>query len=394
MTPSTYQEGELILLKRKRLPHLWKFRYRRYMTDGTSSYVSVPLGTINEFPKERDIMPKVQEMRAKINSEAKGIFFRDIAKRYENDIIPQKRPHTQTTDLANLRHLTVKFGERRMVDITPGELDLFVNSVTSQGRLSTGGKRIGVGTPLSKTTRKHIKALAHHVWRQAMLWGFLNPSVNPVEITRVTQGARAKPRGVIVSIALYGKLLTDPELVPVVKVMVQVAMITGMRVSEILGLRWEDVDFKNGLLFVRRSVVGKSSNETKNVSSERDVPMPDDLAAALKEWKKAEQVWGGWLFGSPITERPYHSTGLQSDHLKPAGERAGVHGLGWHSFRHTVGSMMKQKGATKEERKALMGHATDQMAEHYGAHDPALLAMTRRAQLKVVKMLKTGTESK
>jgi hypothetical protein len=95
------------------------------------------------------------------------------------------------------------------------------------------------------------------------------------------------------------------------------------------------------------------------------------------------QFGGGWVFGNAITERPYHETGLQQEHLKPAGERAGLTGLGW------------QKGATMEERKALLGHATNEMAQHYGLHDPALLKKTRKAQNKVAQMFKkTGTESR
>jgi hypothetical protein len=42
-----------------------------------------------------------------------------------------------------------------------------------------------------------------------------------------------------------------------------------------------------------------------------------------------------WMFASEITGRPYWRGSSSEDHLEPAGKRAGILGLGWHSFRHT-----------------------------------------------------------
>lgn len=384
MTPGSYQHGSLLRRKRNRLPDVWEFRYRRYMADGTSNYVREVLGDVKQYPTRKAVMGLVEEARERINAAPKGIFFHEVTKRYKDEILPKLRPQTQTTNRGNVGYLEKAFGARRIQDITPGELDVFFNSLMSSKF---------PGQALSKTTRQHVKALTHHIWRQAMLWGYVSPQVNPVEITRVTEGAGPRVRSSIVSAEAYAKLLQDPELPGMVKTMMQVAMITGLRVSEIAGLKWEDIDFKNLVIHVRRSAVGKNSNDTKNPYSADDAPMHKVLAKALQAWKRAEPVWGGWVFGSPITERPYHAVNLQRKFLRPAGDRVGISHLGWHAFRHTHSADLEVAGASDRIQQASMRHGDAAMTRHYGKHSPALMEKMREAQDRVVSILqkKTGT---
>lgn len=386
MTPSTYQEGQIILRKRKRQADVYELRYREYMADGTWSYKREALGTVKELPNKKALMAKVEEVRERINSAPKGIFFSDVARRYVTEHIEANlRPHAQTSAKANLRYLEAHFNTRRIADITPGEIDALVNSLKSQKNPAED---------LAKHTRQHIKALAHHVWRKAMLWGYLQAVVNPVSIARVVKGRRPKSRSsVTVTPKLYRKLCEDPELPALVKTMIEVAYFTGLRVSEILGLQWQDVDFPNLVIHVRRSAVGKHVDETKNPASDDDVPLHRDLAKALREWKAAEPVWGGWVFGSPLTKRPYHEMNLQQKHLRPAGERLGVKNLGWHNFRHTFSVDLETAGVSDRVQQKAMRHGDPAMTRHYGKDSPALLEKMRKAQNRVVSIRnkKTGT---
>jgi integrase len=58
-------------------------------------------------------------------------------------------------------------------------------------------------------------------------------------------------------------MIADPELSPHVRVMMIVAMLLGLRASELLGLRWEDIDIENGILNVRRSYVGRRHQDPR-----------------------------------------------------------------------------------------------------------------------------------
>ena len=379
----SYQNGSLVRRKRKNLPDLWEFRYRRYDTSDNSQNMRETLGDTLQYPTRASIMTEVQAVRDRINNERTCVYFRDLARKYEIEILPKLRPHTQATNKSNLRYLVDKFSTRRINDISAGEIDTWINSLCSKS----------TGKPLSRETRQHIKALAHKLWRQAMLWEYLKAGINPVSIARVTEGAKTKVRSVIISPEQYGKMLEDDILIPTVKIMIQVAMTTGMRASEILGLRWEDIDFGNGVIHVRRSVVGMHIDETKNPTSNDDVPMHITLANALKTWKRQEPCCGGWVFGSPITNRPYHASTLRHDHLRPAGQRVGFTNLGWHSFRHTHSANLEIVGASDRVQQASLRHADAAMTKHYGRHSPALMEKMRKAQDKVIQMLPTGTEA-
>lgn len=67
-------------------------------------------------------------------------------------------------------------------------------------------------------------------------------------------------------------------------------MCLGLRVSEILGLCWEDVDLENGTLQIRRSVVGGRVEPTETEASEDELPLHPQLVEVLQGWREAEPV--------------------------------------------------------------------------------------------------------
>lgn len=57
---------------------------------------------------------------------------------------------------------------------------------------------------------------------------------------------------------------------------------------------------------------------------------------------------------------------MQQDHLTPAGDRAGITGLGWHSFRHTYRTMLREAGQPMEVQQKLMRHTDIRTTMGYG----------------------------
>lgn len=104
-------------------------------------------------------------------------------------------------------------------------------------------------------------------------------------------------------------------------------------------------------------------------------------------------MWGGWVLGSPQTERPYHAATMLADHLKPAGKRAGCPSLGWHSFQHTFSVEMELAGASDRIQPRGMRHGDAAMTKHYGKHSAALFEGLRDTQSKIVKKLKAGIKT-
>jgi integrase len=145
--------------------------------------------------------------------------------------------------------------------------------------------------------------------------------------------------------------------------MVLLALTTGFRRNEILGLQWEWIDFGSsrvhlqGQLFWRR-VPNERRRQAAIVrckyDSEREVPLFSGLAARLGPRRRAT----GAVFVDPRTGAPWRETAPAARFLEDAYERAGLRRPGrmWHQLRHTYASVLAAGGVKRHEVEQLMGH--------------------------------------
>jgi integrase len=140
----------------------------------------------------------------------------------------------------------------------------------------------------------------------------------------------------------------DPRLLPLVRL----ALLTGMRQGELLGLRWNDVDLERGLASLPRTKSGHP----------RSVALSAPAVELLREL--AEHRVLGWpeVFANPRRwGRPtYPHTGF-----KRAVERAGLEDFRFHDLRHTFASYLLSAGATLPELAAALGHRSLAMVQRY-----------------------------
>lgn len=180
-------------------------------------------------------------------------------------------------------------------------------------------------------------------------------------------------------------LVPDPY-----RTMVIVAACTGLRVSEILALRWSQVDFKNLTLMVTHAVVNGRLKRVKTECSEDELPLDPDFAAFLCNWRdQCEPSLGDWVFPSHINGRCYHASPIQQDYLRPAAEKLGLFGVGWHTFRHTYRAWLDMTGAPIGVQQKLMRHAN--VGTTMDVYGNALMESKRSANSKIVQMALPGT---
>jgi integrase len=91
------------------------------------------------------------------------------------------------------------------------------------------------------------------------------------------------------------------ELREPIRTMVIIAMCTGLRISEILAVRWELINFQAGTMLVERAVVNSRIGRTKTETSKDEVPLDGDLAAILLEWQLKQGQLSGLVFPSSLT---------------------------------------------------------------------------------------------
>lgn len=149
------------------------------------------------------------------------------------------------------------------------------------------------------------------------------------------------------------------------------AAMTGLRQGELIALRWRDVDWKAGLVRVRRNYTRGRFGTPKTKRSSRSVPMPERVAAALKEHFKRSNFTGAddLVFAHPETGGPLDASKMRK-RFKDAIKAAGVRSIRFHDLRHTFGTRMAAAGAPLRTIQEWMGHRDYKTTEIYADYAP------------------------
>jgi integrase len=148
------------------------------------------------------------------------------------------------------------------------------------------------------------------------------------------------------------------------RIMIVMAIKTGLRQGELLALRWSDVDLVAGHLVVRQSVTRGIVTTPKNGKS-RKIPLAPSLLTALKSHR---HVRGKLVFcagdGRMLTKNECKRP------LWRACKRAGLRQIGWHVLRHTFASHLVMRGAPFKAVQEMLGHWSIEMTMRYAHLSP------------------------
>jgi integrase len=385
MKRTSYQSGTVIRKARKGGPDVWTFRY---MDNGVRR--SRRLGTVDNLKTKAAAERHAAKLLEEINDQVTCIKVSGLCDRYFVDEMPA-RESTSSAYRSYLKRFKAEWGDVRL-DVMAKDImaiEQWVNNFQTLGTADRDvkGQIVKGNAPrdASKKTKQHMKAFVHRMFECAIKWGYLSLQRNPIALIDVKGKAKRMRMLNLIKGEQWHRLTEDPDLAPHVRVMMFIAMLLGLRASEILGLRWEDIDLRRGTLSVCRSHVGKAVDDTKTEESTQELPIHEDLRHVLEAWSTEPSV-NGWLFGNLITGRPYWRDSLQSDHLVPAGKKVGIPNLGWHDFRHTYRAMIRDLKISLEEQRTLMRHEDIKTTLGYGGKTPA--EVSRPANAKVVEMLR------
>ena len=216
-------------------------------------------------------------------------------------------------------------------------------------------------------------------------WATRNP------ITSVRQSAKRQSVPEILTIDELVKLLNAiPEPF---RTAVFLDGASGLRVGELLGLKWEDVDFKKSVIYIRRSIVKQRIGPPKTEASQKPIPMNSELAKARRLWKM-KTIYNrpnDWVYASPAKKgtQPYWPKSIYRVYIKRAADKIGLRKrIGWHTFRHTFGTILNANGENPKVIQESMRHANLKVT--MDTYVQAVTDEKREAQNKVVKMLLPG----
>jgi integrase len=137
---------------------------------------------------------------------------------------------------------------------------------------------------------------------------------------------------------------------------VRVSAYAGLRMGELLALRWADVDWQGSALTISRAISDGLETTTKS-GQVRRVPMGDDSAAALERLsQRRDFTYPEDLVFCNLVGRRLDASALRRRY-KRARDAAGLRPLRWHDLRHSYGSMLVAGGIDLVSIKEAMGHA-------------------------------------
>jgi integrase len=161
---------------------------------------------------------------------------------------------------------------------------------------------------------------------------------------------------------------------PVLRVVVLAAAMTGLRQSELLGLRWRDVDWAAQRIRVRNTFVrGEHSADGKSdLSTRRSVPMTDRLAGELDRWSQRTEYRGDGelVFAHPQTGSPLDRSKV-TKRFKAACRAAGVREIKFHDLRHTFATRLAASGQPLRTIQEFLGHADSKTTQIYAHYAPS-----------------------
>lgn len=266
----------------------------------------------------------------------------DFLHRWLDEVVkPNVRPTTYLSyELMVRRHILPEIGAIRITKLTPARLQKFCADKLA------GPRADGCEGHLSPRTVRYIHGVLRTALGQAVKWNIIGRNPTDAVVLPRREKKEMRPFSVKEAKALLKAVREDDHYA-----LYYLAVSTGMRRGELLGLRWADVDFDAGTLRVSQSLVclnGRISfQQPKTERSRRELELPAETVELLRRhrFKQIQDKLffgpdyqdGGLVFAQP-DGRPTHPRNLVR-HFKTAVRKAGLPPIRFHDLRHTFASI-------------------------------------------------------
>lgn len=358
---------------------------------------------------QREVNAKKKAWNSNIDNgllpEANKLTMGAWADRWLEDFVkPSVRIKTYEKYYSCMKHIKAKFQDVVITKLTVPDIQRFFNELLVSG----GEAKNGLASATVRGIRRYFIVCLDKAVKVGLL--IKNPAkltdppklvkdeirpLNKEQAKKLLDTARERARQSLDNPRKNAEMSQSDVFIAV-----YVALSTGMRLGEVLGLKWEDVHIEQKIITVRRSRVATNSGfniEEPKTGVARKIPIHDDLLKALKNHQK-RQDWHkeklgdkyedeGWIIGGTFG-RNYYPKHFSSRKYKDLLKAAGIDtGFTFHDLRHTHASLLLLDGINPKIVQERLGHASIEMTLDTYSH---LLPDTQDVAVQAVAAFLTG----
>ncbi len=315
-----------------------------YRADGSKKYKSVYGRTLSEV---KDKMAQLYSVKSENSTLKLKLTVREAAEEWLNAARLRVK-ESSYTNYVNIveKHILPVLGGAYIASLTTSKINEFISSKLTSGRLSGKGGLSAKSVRDIMTVYRSIERYAYNEYgiRET---NFTMPKTD----SQKTDILNISERKLLESYLVENMNRTNMAIL--------LCLFTGLRIGEVCGLKWEDIDFGGNTLFVKRTVQRVSRNGKSTViigtpksrTSVRIVPIPDFMMEVLKKYQSLPNLY---IITNSI--KPTEPRTMQN-RFKAVLKACQLRDVNFHLLRHTYATVCIEKGFDPKALSELLGHA-------------------------------------
>ena len=315
-----------------------------YKADDSKKYKSVYGRTLSEV---KDKMTLLYSVKSENSTLKLKLTVREAAEEWLNAarLRVKESSYVNYANIVN-KHILPILGGAYIASLTTSKINEFISSKLTSGKLSGKG---GLSAKSVRDIMTVYRSIERYVYTE---YGIRETNFTmPKTYSQKTDILNISERKSLESYLVKNMNRTNMAIL--------LCLFTGLRIGEVCGLKWEDIDFSKSTLFVKRTVQRLSRNGKSTVvigtpksrTSVRMVPIPDFMMDVLKKYKSSHNLY---IITNSI--KPTEPRTMQN-RFKSVLKACQLRSINFHLLRHTYATVCIEKGFDPKALSELLGHA-------------------------------------